>query len=48
VVKPIVIAKAKMINLVRPAVTQENGGTKGSALLKLVTTIIAMSIAGRK
>ena len=48
VVKPIVTAKAKKMNRVRPAVIHENGGTKGSALLNLVSTIIVMSMNGTK
>jgi hypothetical protein len=47
-VRPIVTAKAKTINLVRPAVTQENGGVKNRVLLNLVITSIEMSIVGTK
>jgi hypothetical protein len=43
-----VMARAKMINRVRPAVIHENGGTKGSALLNLAINIIAISTMGKK
>jgi hypothetical protein len=43
-----VTAKAKTMNLVRPAVTQENGGVKNRVLLNLVRTSIEIRIVGTK
>jgi hypothetical protein len=48
VVNPIVTATAKITNLVRPAVIQENGGINRSELLNLATNSIAMRMKGIK
>jgi hypothetical protein len=48
VLKPIVTLRAKMMNLVRPIVSQENGRIKASALFSLAISSIAMSKNGRK
>jgi len=48
VIKPVVMAQAKIMNLARPVAIQENGGKKLSAALYLVVAKIAMSIREKK
>ena len=47
-VKPVVTAKAKIINLTRPVVIKEKGGTKTNELIYLAATSIATNTSGIK